>query len=115
MLIRDWIGQGGLCIDGGREQHREAQRQARETYYAELHAASRADADYTRWLVWFCGRFEAACKRSAALMHAAMDKARYWARHAAAGFDNNQRKVINRLLDAGPRGPHGGPAPGPRS
>ena len=76
----------------------------RETYYAELHAASRADADYTRWLMWFCGGFEAACKRSWALMYAAMDKARYWACHAGAGFDHNQRKVINRLLDAGPRG-----------
>ncbi len=37
-------------------------------------------------------------------MHAALDKARYWARHAGAGFDQNQRKMVNRLLDAGPRG-----------
>lgn len=76
----------------------------RDAYYAELHAASRADADNTRWLLWFCGRFEAACERSSKLMHAALDKARYWARHASAGFDHNQSKVINRLLDAGPRG-----------
>ena len=76
----------------------------RDTYYAELHAASRADADTTRWLLWFCGAFSAACTRSSALMHAALDKARYWARHASAGFDANQRKVVNRLLDAGPRG-----------
>ncbi len=41
---------------------------------------------------------------AAALMHAALDKARYWARHAGAGFDHNQRKVVNRLLEAGPRG-----------
>ena len=54
--------------------------------------------------MWFCGTFEAACKRSSALMHAALDKARYWARHAGAGFDHNQRKVVNRLLEAGPRG-----------
>ena len=76
----------------------------RDAYYAELHAASRADADNTRWLMWFCGTFEAACKRSSALMHGALDKARYWARHAGAGFDHNQRKVVNRLLEAGPRG-----------
>jgi Fic family protein len=76
----------------------------REAYYAELHAASRADADNTRWLFWFCGRFEAACNRSSKLMHAAMDKARFWSRHAASGFDSKQSKVINRLLDAGPRG-----------
>lgn len=76
----------------------------RDTYYAELHAASRADADHTRWLIWFCSAFTAACVRSSALMHAAFDKARYWARHASAGFDNHQRKVVNRLLDAGPRG-----------
>jgi len=76
----------------------------REAYYTELHAASRAEADVTRWLLWFCGRFEAACGRSSKLMHAALDRARYWGRHAAAGFDLNQQKVINRLLDAGPRG-----------
>ncbi|MFM9967500.1 MAG: Fic family protein [Burkholderiales bacterium] len=76
----------------------------REAYYTELHAASRADADYTRWLSWFCQRVEAACKRSSTLMLTALDKAHYWARHAGAGFDHNQRKVINRLLDAGPRG-----------
>ena len=76
----------------------------RDAYYIELHAASRADADHTRWLMWFCGTFAAACARSSALMHAALDKARYWARHAGAGFDHNQRKVVNRLLQAGPRG-----------
>ena len=37
-------------------------------------------------------------------MHSTLDKARYWSRHAGDGFDRNQRKVINRLLDAGPRG-----------
>ncbi|MSQ72648.1 MAG: Fic family protein [Betaproteobacteria bacterium] len=76
----------------------------RDAYYTELHAASRANADNTRWLLWFCGRMEAACRRSSTLMHAALDKARYWAGHAGDGFDHNQRKVINRLLDAGPRG-----------
>lgn len=76
----------------------------RDAYYIELHAASRADSDNTRWLMWFCERFTAACERSSKLMHAALDKSRYWARHAGAGFDRNQQKVINRLLDAGPRG-----------
>ena len=76
----------------------------RDDYYTELHAASRAGADVTRWLLWFCGRFEAACGRSSKLMNTALDKARYWGGHAAAGFDLNQQKVINRLLDAGPRG-----------
>jgi len=76
----------------------------RDAYYTELHAASRADADVTRWLLWFCGQFEAACRRSSNLMQLSVEKARYWARHAGEGFDLNQRKVINRLLDAGPRG-----------
>ena len=76
----------------------------RDAYYTELHAASRTGADNNRWLMWFCGTFAAACVRSSALMHAALDKARYWARHAGAGFDQNQRKMVNRLLDAGPRG-----------
>lgn len=61
-------------------------------------------ASGARWLNWFCDAFTAACVRSSTLMHTALDKARYWARHASAGFDDNQRKVVNRLLDAGPRG-----------
>ena len=76
----------------------------RDTYYNELHTASRADADITRWLIWFCETFTAACARSVKVIDSSLAKARFWAVHAHAPLNAAQRKVVNRLLDAGPRG-----------
>ncbi len=76
----------------------------RDAYYDQLHAASRADADITRWLNWFCRTFAAACARSVNVIDSSLVKARFWARHAHAPLNAAQRKVVNRLLDAGPRG-----------
>lgn len=80
----------------------------RETYYKELQAASRAGADINRWLAWFCAMFENACVRSANVMQSALIKARFWADHAGTELSDAQRKVLNKLLDAGPRGFEGG-------
>ena len=76
----------------------------RDVYYGELHAASRADAGITRWLNWFCRTFAAACARSVKVIDSSLAKARFWAQHAHAPLNAAQRKVVNRLLDAGPRG-----------
>ena len=76
----------------------------RDSYYDELHAASRADAGITRWLIWFCNTFTAACTRSVTVIDSSLAKARFWAVHAHAPLNAAQRKIVNRLLDAGPRG-----------
>lgn len=76
----------------------------RDAYYLELHAASRSGADVTRWLIWYCGQISAACERSSSLMQLSVEKAHFWSRHVDADFDQHQRKVVSRLLDAGPRG-----------
>ncbi len=76
----------------------------RDVYYDELHLASRVDADMTRWLDWFCRTLTAACARSVSVIDSSLAKARFWAQHAHAPLNAAQRKVVNRLLDAGPRG-----------
>ena len=76
----------------------------RARYYEELQLASRDGADINRWLEWFCGTFTRACARSHLVMMSALAKARFWADHAGTRLSEAQAKVLNRLLDAGPRG-----------
>lgn len=76
----------------------------RSDYYAQLRAASLEGADITRWLAWFCGRLHKACERSAVVMEASLVKARFWRAHSDKPLSAAQRKVVNRLLEAGPRG-----------
>lgn len=77
---------------------------ARTRYYEELQLASRGGADVDRWLLWFCHTFVAASLRSKSIVFAALAKARFWADHGGAPVTEAQAKVLNRLLDAGPRG-----------
>lgn len=76
----------------------------RADYYAQLRAANLDGADVTRWLIWFTDCIHKACERSAAVMDASLAKARFWRAHSAKALSEAQRKVVNRLLDAGPRG-----------
>jgi len=76
----------------------------RADYYAQLRAASLDGADITRWLAWFCGSVHKACERSAAVMEASLVKARFWRVHSDNPLSAAQRKAVNRLLEAGPRG-----------
>ena len=77
---------------------------ARTRYYDELQLASRDSADISRWLEWFCRTFTQACARSRLVVMSALAKARFWSDHAGTPVSAAQAKVLNRLLDAGPRG-----------
>jgi Fic family protein len=80
----------------------------RDAYYAVLEKVQKGDGDITAWLEWFLGCFERAVERSEDLLAVVLLKARFWLRHAGAGISERQRKVLNRLLDAGPGGFEGG-------
>ncbi len=80
----------------------------RAAYYAVLEQSQKGDGDITAWLEWFFGCFERAVLRSTALLAGILHKAGFWQRHAATSLSDRQRKVINRLLDAGPGGFEGG-------
>ncbi len=78
----------------------------RTQYYNALNAAQCGTHDATDWVVWFITQFEAACRQSASIVRAAVDKAHFW--RAAPEMNERQKKVVQKLLDAGPGGFAGG-------
>ena len=80
----------------------------RGAYYDALNAVQRGTLDATPWIVFFLEQFRRSCLSSLAVIEAAVAKNRFWALHAGAGFNERQRKAVQRLLDAGPEGFEGG-------
>jgi Fic family protein len=80
----------------------------RQSYYEVLEKCQKGDLDITEWLLWFLGCFERAIARSDDLIGKVLLKARFWEIHRQTELNQRQRKVINRLLDAGTGGFEGG-------
>jgi Fic family protein len=80
----------------------------RDAYYDVLERCQKGDGDLTEWLLWFLGCFSRAIVRSETLLNTVLDKAAFWRRHGHAALSDRQKKVINRLLDAGKGGFEGG-------
>jgi Fic family protein len=83
----------------------------RSGYYAQLHAASaQGRMDITEWVLWFVQCVEKACLATLDQMQAASAKTRYWAAldEAHPTLAPSQKKVLNKLYDAGPGGYSGG-------
>jgi Fic family protein len=81
---------------------------ARADYYQRLESASGGDLDVTPWLAWFLDQITAAIEDAARTIEATLAKARFWMRHRETELNERQRKVLNRLLDAGAGGFGGG-------
>jgi Fic family protein len=80
----------------------------RDEYYDALGKLSRGSLDATEWLAWFLAQLEAAAKSSELTVQKVLFKARYWVKHASKPLNERQKKALNALLDAGPRGFVGG-------
>jgi Fic family protein len=80
----------------------------REGYYDILERTQRDGLDVTEWLAWFLTQVEAAATAAEQTVANTLAKARFWLRHQATDLNERQRKVLNRLLDAGPDGFEGG-------
>jgi len=80
----------------------------REGYYAILERTQRGGLDVTEWLTWFLEQVEAAAASAEKIVASTLAKARFWLRHQSTVLNERQRKVLNRLLDAGPGGFEGG-------
>lgn len=83
-------------------------RAEREAYYEILESAQRGDGDLTGWQVWFLGCMERAAAAAEARLELVLAKARFWQDHSDIDLNNRQRKIVNRLLDAGRDGFEGG-------
>jgi Fic family protein len=73
----------------------------RNSYYDILEHCQKGNGDITRWLDWFLSCFCRAISRSEGLLEVVLDKAEFWKSHAQTSLSARQRKVINRMLDAG--------------
>ncbi len=80
----------------------------RGAYYKILERTQRGDLDVTPWLVWFLEQVEDAATLAHSIVARTLGKARFWLRFQAVDINERQRKVLNRLLDAGPQGFTGG-------
>ncbi len=80
----------------------------RSAYYKILERTQRGDLDITPWLVWFLEQVEDAATEAHSIIARTLGKARFWLRFQAVEVNERQRKVLNRLLDAGPQGFAGG-------
>ena len=80
----------------------------RQEYYEVLEKCQKGGLDITDWLVWFLGCFERAIAKSDSLIGKVLQKARFWEINGQKQMTVRQRKVINRLLDAGAGGFTGG-------
>ena len=81
----------------------------RKGYCDILEKCTKGDSvDVTEWLVWFLECFERAIQRSDRIIGNVLAKADFWQEHAQTGLNERQKKVLNRMLDAGPGGFAGG-------
>ncbi len=88
----------------------------RAAYYDALNYAQRlrnvaSDAttiDVTPWVQWFVQTFTYACIASQTVVHSATEKAQFRLRAAQCHINQRQRKVLERLLEAGHVGSGGG-------
>jgi Fic family protein len=71
-------------------------------YYDALNRAQRGTGEVTDWLLWFAGAYAAACRASATLINESLERARFWAEHRDVALNERQRKVLDRMLEAGP-------------
>jgi Fic family protein len=76
-------------------------REERNDYCGVLEATQKGDMDITSWLDWFLACLGRAFDHAEITLASVMNKARFWERNAAKGFNDRQRLVLNRLLDGG--------------
>lgn len=74
----------------------------RGEYYDVLEKCSKSkSADLTEWLIWFVGCFGRAVNRSDKIIGNVLAKSDFWQEHAQTELNERQKKVINRILEAG--------------
>jgi Fic family protein len=80
----------------------------RDDYYAVLEKCSKGNRDVTKWLIWFLECHRRAAQGAEKITSGVLAKAKFWQRHHQTEMNERQRKVVNRLLDAGKGGFEGG-------
>lgn len=80
----------------------------RDNYYDALESCQKGNGDVTEWLHWYLGCHARSVEGAQRLIADVLAKAEFWQRHNQTVIHERQRKVVNRLLDAGKGGFQGG-------
>jgi Fic family protein len=80
----------------------------RDAYYEILERTQKGTGDITEWIVWFLRCLERAIRHSCTEVQKAKDKARLWQHISHLNLNDRQKKVVNKLFEAGHRGFEGG-------
>ena len=73
----------------------------RKGYYAALEEAGKGGMDITAWLTWFLQTTISAMQEAQWVVDTVVQKTSFRQMHQETALNERQRKVINRLLDAG--------------
>lgn len=73
----------------------------RKEYYNVLEQTQKSDTNITDWLKWFISCFSSALDNSEILLQDIFAKTEFWRKNKDSTIGARQKKVINKLLDAG--------------
>ncbi|QXH52570.1 Fic family protein [Pseudomonas fakonensis] len=76
----------------------------RAGYYEVLERSQKGGLDITEWLAWFLLTLLHSLEQALLRIDRVLAKARFWQTHRDDGLTPEQAKVLNRLLDGGPKG-----------
>ena len=83
-------------------------RNDRQAYYDALEAAQKGTCDITNWLLWFLECFSRAIDISEHAIEKSGQVTQFWLRFKDAPFNQRQKKMLQKLLEADPDGFEGG-------
>ena len=75
---------------------------SRDEYYKILEDTQRCRLDATEWFLWFIKCVAASIEDSRHVIASVFMRTDFWNRHAREQFNERQKKIINRMLEAGP-------------
>ncbi|MFH2065351.1 MAG: Fic family protein [Pseudomonadota bacterium] len=83
-------------------------RHEQDKYYEVLEETQKGSGDITGWMTWFLGCLERAIRRAESGVQKSRQKAALWQDMAGLALNERQRKVVNKLFEAGKDGFEGG-------
>ncbi len=74
----------------------------RNEYYKILEDVQHCQADAIQWFLWFIETLTSAIERSREIISNVFIQSQFWNQHAQTQLSEHQKKVLNRILEAGP-------------
>lgn len=75
---------------------------SRDKYYKILEDVQRCRVDSTQWFLWFIKCITSAIEHSRDIIANVFFRVDFWNQHVQTELNERQKKVINRILEAGP-------------